>query len=293
MPVALIFGVNGQDGFYLKRLLHENLIDTIGISRYNSEVIGDVSNYNFVHDLIKKHKPQYIFNFAANSTSSHDAAFENLHTISLGTFNILEVCRIYTPNAKIFIAGSALQFKNENIPINEQTEFDPNSIYSVARIQSVEISRFFRNKFNLNIYFGYLFNHDSSFRSLRHVNMKIIDFVRNNTFPDSKKLELGNIFIKKEFGFAEDIVNAIWKFVNQNEIFEIVIGTGKAYSIIDWLEISFSLINDDWTKYVVHENPTIHETNILVSDPQKINSIGWLPKIDIHQLAYIMYNNKT
>ena len=292
MAVALIFGINGQDGFYLKKLLEKNLIQTIGISRTNSEVIGDVGNYNFVLQIIKKYNPHYIFNFAANSTVSHEEALENQNTISHGTLNILEASRICAPNVKIFIPGSAVQFKNENIPINEQTIFDPNSIYSVARIQSVYLSRFFRDKFNLNVYVGYLFNHDSSLRSDRHVNMKIINFINNFTNRNVNNLQLGNIYNRKEFGFAGDIVDAIWKFVNQNEIFEIVIGTGKAYSIIDWLEISFSLINDDWTKYVVHENSSIHDERILVSDPKKINSIGWLPKIDIHQLANIMYNNK-
>ncbi len=292
MSIALIFGVNGQDGFYLKRLLEKNLINTIGISRNNSELVGDICNYEFVLDVIKKYKPQYIFNFAANSTTSHEFAFENHNTIALGTLNILESCRMYAPHAKIFIAGSALQFKNENIPINEETEFDPNSAYSVSRIQSVYMSRYFRNKFNLNIYIGFLFNHDSSLRSVRHVNMKIIDYVKNFKFNKIENLKLGNIYIKKEFGYAGDIVNAIWMFINQNNISEIVIGTGKAYSISDWLDLSFTLINKDWKNHVNFENPNLKETQILVSDPRKINELGWKPKIEIEELAYIMYNKK-
>lgn len=294
MLVALIFGVNGQDGFYLKKLLENNLIDTIGISRSNSEFLGDVCNYPFVLNVIKKYRPKYIFNFAATSSISHEFALENHNTISQGTLNILEGCRLYSPKSKIFLAGSGLQFENKNLPINEKTKFCGNSIYSVSRIQTVYMSRFYRDKFGLKIYFGYLFNHDSSLRSVKHVNMKIIDFVKNNDINIKKgnKLELGNIDNKKEFGFSGDIVNAIWKFINQDEVFEIVIGTGKAYSISDWLNISFSFINKDWKDYVIHDKTTNLISDILVSEPSKINLLGWTPKIDISKLAQIMYENK-
>jgi len=103
---ALIFGVNGQDGYYLSRLLQENSFEVIGVSRKKAPIIGDVSDFETTSHLIKKNVPQYIFHLAANSTTSHNSLFENHETISTGTLNILESVREFSPHSKVFISGN-------------------------------------------------------------------------------------------------------------------------------------------------------------------------------------------
>ncbi len=292
MITALIFGSNGQDGFYLNKLLSNNGIQVYNISRKNSKIIGDVSDYNFVEKLINEVKPNFIFHFAAISKTSHDFIFENHSSISLGTINILEAVKLYSNNTKVFISGSALQFKNTGKPIDEFSEFDPSSAYATSRIHSVYTARYYREKFNLKIYIGYFFNHDSPLRSINHVNQKIVNASVNISKGEIKKLVLGDINVKKEFSFAGDIVEAVWLFVNQNSVFETVIGSGIAYSIIDWLVLCFNRFNLDWHDFVVIDNKFNNNNLTLVSNPKTINKIGWLQKTHINELANIMIESE-
>lgn len=285
---VLIFGSNGQDGYYLENLLRNEKIDVRGISRKNSLTLGNVGNFELVKKQIAEYKPSYIFHFAANSTTSHNALLENHHSICDGTLNILESVRLLCPETKVFISGSAMQFENIGLPINEKTPFDPSSAYSVARIQSVYASRYFRKKFGLKIFVGYFFNHDSPRRTEKHVNQKIVQAVKRINAGSSEKLELGNIKVKKEFNFAGDIVNAAWILINQDKIFEAVLGCGEAYSIEEWLEYCFKKINKKWEDHVVLKTDHIDEYNILISDPVILKSLGWKPNVNFHQLADIM-----
>lgn len=134
---AIIFGSNGQDGHYLRLLLQQHTIQCISISRKGDAVNGDVGERIFVEEQIKRHTPAFIFHLAARSSTHHSALFENHHTICTGTLNILEAVKEHSPKSRVFISGSAMQFKNTGLPIDEQTPFDPSSPYSVARIQSV------------------------------------------------------------------------------------------------------------------------------------------------------------
>lgn len=285
---VIIFGSNGQDGYYLGKLLKEKKIEYIGISRSNSEVNGDVGDYEFVKKKIEQYKPTHIFHFAANSTTNHGALFENHQTICTGTLNVLEAVRLYCPKAKIFLSGSALQFKNDGVPIDEDTPFNASSPYSVARIQSVYAARYFRNMFGLKVYVGYFFNHDSPYRTEKHVNQKIAKAVKRISLGSTEKLELGNIDVKKEFNYAVDVVKAIWILINQDNIFEVVIGSGKAYSIREWLECCFAKIDKKWQDYVIIKQNFIPEYQLLVSNPQKIINIGWKENVSFPQLADIM-----
>jgi len=286
---ALIFGIDGQDGFYLTRLLQRMKVEVFGASRSTTEwTKGNVADLAFVKEIINTHRPDYIFHFAANSTTQHEALFENHDAISTGTINILESVRLHCPSTKVFLSGSAMQFKNDDIPIDEQTPFEASSPYSVARIHSVYASRYFRQAFGMKIYVGYLFNHDSPLRSEQHVNQKIIAAVKRIEKGSAEKLELGNIDIKKEFNYAGDIVEAVWQLVNQDRIFEAVIGSGKTYSIKDWVEYCFQQINMNWKDHVVIKQDHVPEYKILVSDPRLIKSIGWKPVVDFSQLADMM-----
>ena len=285
---ALIFGISGQDGFYLSELLQTINIEVLGVSRSQGDWIkGDVADFAFVEALIKTHQPNYIFHFAANSTTHHSALFNNHKAISTGTLNILECVRLHCPAAKVFLSGSAMQFKNEGLPIDEQTPFEASSPYSIARIQSVYAGRYYRSAFGLLVYFGYFFNHDSPLRSERHVNQKIVSSVKRIANGSTEKLELGNIDVKKEFNYAGDVVEAVWTLVNQDTVFEAIIGSGDAHSIQEWVECCFKKINKNWEDYVITNHDFIPDYKILVSNPELIRSIGWQPKVDFYKLVDI------
>ncbi len=277
---TLIFGSNGQDGYYLTKHLEERGAEVIGISRSKADVTGDVNDLAFVGSLIQQHKPGYIFHFAANSTTKHDALFVNHQTIATGTLNILESVKLHCPACKVFLSGSAMQFKNEGQPIDESTPFDASSPYSVSRIHSVYAARYYRSAFGLKVYMGYFFNHDSPLRGENHVNQKIAAAVKRIGAGSAEKLYLGNIGVRKEFNYAGDFVEAVWTLVNQDKVFEAVIGSGIAYSIKDWLEYCFNKINKNWADFVVEDKNFVAEYSILVSNPALIKSLGWQPKVD-------------
>lgn len=286
---VLIFGTNGQDGYYLSEICKKNRLEILGVSRsLGNWINGDVSNYQFVETLIKKHQPTYIFHFAANSTTQHHALFENHEAISTGTLNILENVRLHSPNSRVFLSGSAIQFENTGLPIDEQTPFAASSPYSVARIQSVYAGRYYRERFGLSVYIGYFFNHDSPLRTEAHINQKIAVFVKNIGKSDGQRLEIGNIKTKKEFNFAGDVIEAAWLLVNQDKVFEAVIGSGNAHSIEDWLKLCFANINKNWEDYITIKSNFQAEYEILVSNPVLIKSIGWEPKTSIEDLAKMM-----
>lgn len=289
---AIIFGSNGQDGHYLRTLLSHNNIEIICISRKGNALHGDVGNYGFVADQIQKHRPSYIFHFAAISTTHHRALFENHQTISTGTLNILEAVKLHCPEAKVFISGSAMQFRNNGLPIDEQTPFEGSSPYSVARIQSVYAARYYR-KLGLKVYVGYFFNHDSPLRSEHHVNQKIVKAVKRIQNGSTEKLELGNIDVKKEFTYAGDTVEAVWMLVNQDLVFEAVIGSGKAYSIKEWVDYCFKKIDRNWRDFVVSKNDFKAEYDVLVSNPKIIKSLGWEQTVNFYQLADIMMDGTS
>lgn len=289
---VLIFGDKGQDGYYLTNLLTNKKINVIGVSRSGNCINGNIGDYSFVESLIKIHQPDYVFHFAANSTTRHTALFENHETICTGTLNILEAVRLHCPAAKVFLSGSAMQFVNNGLHINELTPFEASSPYSVARIQSLYAGRYYRNKFGVKVYIGYFFNHDSPLRSEHHVNQKIVKAVQRITKGSNELLELGNIDVQKEFGFAGDTVQAVWTLMNQENVFEAVIGTGKAYSIKDWVVSCFESVGKDWKNYVMIKQDFVPEYKILVSDPQIIKSLGWQPKVDFEKLVDLMMFNK-
>ena len=141
---AIIFGANGQDGYYLSLLLLNENIQVIGVSRSGKFLKTDITNFEQVAALIKTEQPDYIFHLAANSTTHHDALFENHQTIATGTLNLLEAVYKFSPNTKVFISGSGLQFVNNGDPIKESDAFAANDAYSIARIQSVYAARYYR-----------------------------------------------------------------------------------------------------------------------------------------------------
>jgi GDPmannose 4,6-dehydratase len=214
--------------------------------------------------------------------------FDNHTAVSTGTLNILEAVRLYSPQTKVFLSGSALQFKNDGSPIDEQTAFEASSAYSVARIHSIYAGRYYRSAFGLQVYAGYFFNHDSDLRSEKHVNQKIAATVKRISKGSNEKLEIGNIDVLKEFNYAGDVVQAVWVLVNQSQISEAVIGSGEADSIKEWAEYCFNKVNLNLQDHLIVNNDFIPEYKILVSKPALIKQIGWQPKVNFNQLADIM-----
>jgi GDPmannose 4,6-dehydratase len=291
MKNAIIFGITGQDGFYLNNLLQQKNIEVIGVARKSENWIkGDVANYQEVESLIKQLQPNYVFHFAANSTTRHEALFENHQSILTGSLNILEACYKHSKQTRIFLSGSAVQFQNNGNPIDETTPFAPLSPYAVSRIASVYAGRYYHG-LGLKVYTGYFFNHDSPLRTERHVNQKIIAAVKRIVNGSDEIIEIGDISTKKEFNFAGDVVEAVWKLVNQESIFETVIGSGKAYTIEDWIKICFEKAKLDWQKYIIEKKDFVSEYTTLVSDPKLIMSLGWSPKVSIQELATMMYQH--
>jgi len=285
---ALIFGANGQDGYYLSKLLQLNKIEVLSISRSSGSILGNVANFEFVENIIKDRRPSYVFHFAANSTTKHTALLENHASISSGTLNILEAVKKHNPDAKVFLSGSAMQFKNDGLPINENTPFESLSAYSAERIYSVYLSRYYREKFRLNTYVGYLFNHDSPLRSENHINQKIVMSAINIANGSKDKLIIGNLDVKKEFNYAGDVVTAIWQLVSQNEVSEMVIGSGVAYNIRIWIEYCFNKLGLKWEEHTIKDEKFVTDYNVLVSDPKLLMSTGWEPTKDIFELAELM-----
>ena len=284
---AIIFGASGQDGNYLSALLIKQGYDVIGVSRKNGYLQTDISDFDQVFGLISQHMPDYIFHLAANSTTHHDALFENHATIATGTLNILEAVKRISSLTKVFISGSGLQFKNDDKPIKETDPFEARDAYSISRIQSVYAARYFRS-LGIKVYVGYFFNHDSPLRTERHMTKKIAEAAKRIAAGSNEKLAIGDIDAVKEYTYAGDIVSGIWTLVNQEEITEANISSGIGYSIKDWLDQCFSLVNLDWQNHVTINTDFISTYRQLVSDPSRINSLGWKPEISFEELAKLM-----
>jgi GDPmannose 4,6-dehydratase len=288
---AIIFGVGGQDGQYLGSLLKEQGLDLIGVDRSGSYPKVDLSDLATVSALIKETQPDYIFHFAANSTTRHDAWQHNHDTISSGTLNILDCVHQHSIHTKIFLSGSGLQFVNTGSPIKETDPFEPSSMYAVSRIHSTYAARYYR-KLGVLAYVGYFFNHDSPLRTERHINKLISSTVNRIASGSDEILEIGDLSVKKEFGFAGDIVKAAWIMVNQEQIFEATIGTGEAYSIEEWIACCFQLKGLDWKKHVRQKIGYKPDYKTLVSDPTTIFQLGWTPTVSMKALAMMMLENK-
>lgn len=285
---AIIFGAAGQDGYYLRKLLEQLHIKVLAVARKGDFLIGDVSDFSLVQELIRDNKPDYIFHLAADSTTAHEAWLSNHQTISSGSLYILESVKMHSPRTRVFLAGSGLQFVNAEKPIRETDAFEASSPYAVSRIHSVYAARYYRS-LGLKVYVGYFFNHDSPLRSERHMTMKIAAAVKRIDKGSKEKIVVGDLLAKKEWGFAGDIVKAVWTLVNQDNVFECVIGTGKAHSLKEWIDICFSKINKDPQPFLETNTNYTSPYKILVSDPETIFSLGWSPRVDIHGLAEMIF----
>ncbi len=286
---VLIFGAAGQDGHYLRGIFEERGFDVIGASRSGSPVAADVADFEQVADLIREHRPEYVIHLAAASTTRHAAVFENHEAIATGTINVLEATSRHAPEARVFITGSGVQFENDGNPIDEQTPFQASSPYSIARIHSVYAARYYRS-LGLRTFVGYLFHHESPRRKPSHVSKMIALAVQRIAGGSNETIELGDIGVTKEWTFAGDVARGIVTLMDQSDLHEAVIGSGKDYSIEQWLEVCFRLIGKDWRDHVRVREGFEPEYRRLVSNPVRMRDLGWAPSVDFEALANMMVN---
>lgn len=284
---ALIFGASGQDGFYLTELCRSKKIEVMCVSRARDHVSVNLSSFSEVAQVISKYQPDWIFHLAANSTTRHDAVLENHALISTGIVNILEAVKRHQSAAKVFIPGSGVQFKNTGKPISEHDEFDPTSAYAVSRIHAAYVGRYFRS-LGIKAYIGYLFHHESPRRKPNHISQVIAQAAKRIAGGSTELLEIGDIRVRKEWTFAGDIVKGIVKLIEQDEVYEAVIGSGLTYSIQDWLEQCFGSLGKNWRNYVRIREGFRAEYQELVCDPATIKSLGWTHDVSFPQLAEMM-----
>ncbi|MHC5064837.1 MAG: GDP-mannose 4,6-dehydratase [Planctomycetota bacterium] len=287
MVKAVIFGVGGQDGQYLSRLCEQAGYQVIGSSRQKGSQPGDVGDRQFVDALLAEHRPELIFHLAARSSTRQDAIFENHRTISGGTWNVLQSAWDHCRNSRVFITGSGLQFRNQGAPIHEGDPFDAGSAYAVERIHSVHAARYFRDR-GLSTYVGYLFHHESPLRGPEHVSMKILEGARRVADGELDCLDLGDLSVSKEWTFAGDVASGILTLIEQDEVFEAVIGSGQAHSIRDWARLCFAEQGLSWQDHVQEIEGYRAEYPILVSNPSTMHDLGWEASMGIEDLCRMM-----
>jgi GDPmannose 4,6-dehydratase len=283
---ALVFGAGGQDGHYLYALLRENGIEAVGVSRSGPWRRGDVAKRAEVDDAVRAVQPDYVFQLAARSSTHHDAGIENHETIATGALNVLESVYRLAPAARVFIAGSGVQFQNHGKPIDENSPFEASSLYAVARIQSVYAARYYRS-LGLRTYVGYLFHHESPLRKPAHMSRRIA-LAAQRIALDGGRLEVGDPSVVKEWVFAGDVATAMLQLVQQDAETEVVIGSGEGHSIEEWLERCFALVGLSWRAHVDLVPGFPVEYRRLVSRPARLKALGWSPTVSFAALAEMM-----
>jgi len=283
---AVIFGGGGQDGFFLKKLLISSNYQVIVFTHTGGEAGAalDVSEFENVKAVLKKYRPEIIFHLAAVSSTRHEFILENQRSIVDGTLAILEVVDRYIPNSKVFIASSALIFKNEGLPISENNEISVDSAYALARVESLNIARYYRSR-GRRVYVGFLFNHESPMRPPSSVVQEVTKGVIDIRLGLQKTLKVKNHNTIKEWMWAGDAVAAMFALTHQDDIFEACIGDGIGRSVYDYIALCCEIAGVHFERCLVESRSDSVEHSALVSDPRAISSIGWSPKFDIVHLA--------
>ncbi len=309
--VALIFGISGQDGSYLAKLLISKGYKVHGTSRdaemseFSSlKQIGIKENVFFhsvalndfksILKVIEKVAPNEIYNLAGQSSVglSFEQPLETLESIANATINILEAIRFLNCNCKFYNAGSSECFGDTgNIPADENTPFRPKSPYGVAKASAYWQVANYRESYNLFACSGIMFNHESILRPSRFVTRKICRSAAKIALGQQNTLELGNLSIKRDWGWAPEYVEAMWKMLQQKEPEDYVIATGKISVLKNFVNEAFLTFNLNWEDYVI-VNESFKRPSEIKSGfglPKKANSkLNWKAKTYMPQIAKIM-----
>jgi GDPmannose 4,6-dehydratase len=309
VPTALITGITGQDGSYLAELLLAKGYRVVGIVRRSSttpyERIGhlvdrvellsaDLLDQHSLVDALAECEPDEIYNLAAQSfvaTSWTQPVLTGEFT-ALGVTRMLEAMRKAAPGARFYQASSSEMFgKVVETPQRESTPFYPRSPYGVAKVYGHWITVNYRESFGLYAVSGILFNHESPRRGLEFVTRKVTDGVARIKLGIQRELRLGNLDARRDWGFAGDYVDAMWRMLQQDEPDDYVVGTGETWSVRQLCEIAFESQGLRWEDHVVIDEKFMRpaEVDLLVADPSKAKrALGWEPKVGFRELIEMM-----
>ena len=335
---ALIFGITGQDGSYLSELLLKKKYEVHGVKRRSSSIntnridhlyenpqqkkrslilhYGDVTDSTSVSQIIKKIKPHEIYNLAAQShvAVSFEVPEYTANADALGALRILEAIKFHNlkNKTKFYQAGSSEMFgKVQSSPQNEKTSFYPLSPYGVAKVYAHWITKNYREAYNIFASNGILFNHESSRRGETFVTKKIVSAMCKIKYGKQKKLFLGNLYAKRDWGHAKDYCLAMWKILQHKKPDDFIISTGKQYSIKHFVNLVAKKLKmkltwkgkglkekayDEYNKPIVECDKNYFrplDVNTLLGNSSKAKKeLKWKPKIDINMLIDEMIENE-
>ena len=320
--IALITGITGQDGSYLSEFLLEKGYEVHGIIRrtstFNTDRIdhiyidphspdaklflhyGDLTDGTTLRRILEEVKPREVYNLGAQShvRVSFDSPEYTVDSVAMGALRVLEAVRDYQQRTgievKFYQAGSSEMFgKVMEVPQKETTPFYPRSPYSCAKVYAHWQTINYRESYDLFACNGILFNHESPRRGETFVTRKITRAVARIVEGTQKKLYLGNLDSKRDWGYAKDYVRAMWMMLQQDKPDDYVVATGETYLIKEFLDIAFSHVNLDWNDYVAFDPRYLRpaEVDLLIGDPSKAKAkLGWEPSVTFEELVKLMVN---
>jgi GDPmannose 4,6-dehydratase len=319
MRKALITGITGQDGSYLAELLlakdyqvhgivrrastfNTGRIDHLYLDAHNPEARlflhhGDLTDGSSLRRILHKVEPDEVYNLGAQShvKVSFDQAEYTADVVATGTLRLLEAMRDYRMitgrDVRMYQAGSSEMFGAASPPQNEKTEFYPRSPYAAAKVAAYWYCVNYREAYSLFIANGLLFNHESPLRGETFVTRKITRAVGKIKMGLQKKLYLGNLDARRDWGFAGDYVEAMWLMLQQNKADDYVVATGEAHSVKEFVEAAFGHAGLDWAKYVEIDSRYLRPTEVdfLLGDGSKaFNQLGWKPRVKFDELVRMM-----
>jgi len=317
---ALITGITGQDGSYLSELLLEKDYEVHGIIRrtstFNTDRIdhmyvdphneaarlflhyGDLTDGVTLRRILEEVKPTEIYNLGAQShvRVSFDSPEYTVDSVGMGTLRLLEAIRDYRHRTSIDVhfyqAGSSEMFgKVQDVPQKETTPFYPRSPYACAKVYAHWQTVNHRESYGIFACNGILFNHESPRRGETFVTRKITRAIARIVAGKQKKIYLGNLDSKRDWGYAKDYVKAMWLMLQQDDPDDYVVATGETHSIREFLDTSFNYVNLDWHDYVEFDERYLRptEVDLLIGDPTKVKQkLGWEPSVTFEQLVALM-----
>jgi GDPmannose 4,6-dehydratase len=309
MPKALITGVTGQDGSYLAELLLDKGYDVVGMVRRTSHhsyeridhlldrievVAADLLDQHSLTVVLQETRPDEVYNLAAQSyvpTSWTQPVLTGEFT-ALGVTRILEAIRLVHPAARFYQASSSEMFgKVKETPQRETTPFYPRSPYGVAKVYGHWITVNYRESYDLYTVSGILFNHESPRRGIEFVTRKVTDGAARIKLGLARELRLGNLDARRDWGFAGDYVEAMWRMLQPPTPQDYVIGSGETHSVRQLVELAFAHVGLDWREHVVTD-PKFYrpaEVDLLLADPGKAKrELGWSPRMAFPELVATM-----
>ncbi len=315
MKKALITGCTGQDGSYLTEFLLDKGYQVHGLKRrassFNTERVDhlfhdfhETDNRFFLHyadltdgsslaSLLHNLEPDEIYNLGAQShvKVSFEIPEFTANVVALGTLRMLEAMRLTGIKSRFYQASSSEMFGSAPPPQNEETVFHPRSPYACAKVFGHNITVNYRESYGVHASSGILFNHESPRRGETFVTRKITRAVARIKHGVQKKLFLGNMDARRDWGYAPDFVRAMWLMLQQERPDDYVIGTGEAHTVREFVELAFTCANLDWHDYVEVDPRYFRpaEVDYLLADPSKAQkALGWEPNVTFRELVRLM-----